>query len=691
MSRTRKRCTRRRLCRSTALALAAAQISLPAFADESTSAEPHAHEHEHKEHDATETIVVTASPLIHDRDELAIPVERVDRSELLENLGSTLGDSINHIPGIASTGFSAGASRPVIRGQDAYRSEVLEDGLRTHDVSRESPDHAIPVNPLAAKRVEVVRGPATLRYGGGASAGVVNVITNRTPDRLPDKKIQGEVFGGIGLVANERDFAAMLDGGHGPFAWHVDGLFRRANDYAIPNDGSPNVQSGTSIEAFSGAIGGAYVHDVGRLGFSYNHVNNDYEIPATGERVEIDMKTDRFRFEGDLEAPVAGIRNIRLRGVYSDYEHDEEVDGVIGQTYRNEEFEGRIEVLHAPLMGFTGAVGIHTRTRDFEGRGEAAEFLAPADTDMGAIYFYEERNLPGGLTAEMGARFEYTNVRGRDIDDVRHDRDFAQVSGALSLISSPLDWLTIGVRGAISQRAPSQVELLAKGVHEATSTFEVGDPDLDEETSYKGGFRIEAKGARGRLEWSGFVTLYEDYIYAALTGNSVDEDGNPIAPADPDALDELFYRDRDAIFYGTEVAGTFDLVELDCGTVGVDGQFDFVRARFRNGSERNLPRIVPMRWGGGLFFANPAFDFRVGFARTESQQKTAAFEQSTASYTFVNASLAYRIEFIDKMPLELTMVGRNLNDVRGRNHLSFNKEEVLLPGRSIRFGLRAQF
>lgn len=662
-----------------------------AFAEEDAAGDDrHAHEHEH-EHEATETIVVTASPLEHDRDELAIPVDRVDREHLLLDLGTTLGESLQNLPGIATTGFAAGASRPVVRGQDAYRTEVLEDGLGMHDVSRESPDHAIPMNPLAAERVEIVRGPATLRYGGSASAGVVNAITNRVPDRLPTDQIDGEVFGGIGLVANERDFSATLDGGHGPFAWHVDGLFRTANDYAIPNDGSPHVQSGTEIQAFAGAIGGAWFHDLGRLGFSYNHVDNDYGIPETGESVEIDMKTDRYRFEGDLESPVTGVRVIRVRGLYSDYEHKERADGTVGQIYRNEEFEGRVEALHDPFLGFTGAVGVHARTRDFEGSGEAAEFLSPTDTDSGALYFFEERELPLGLIAELGARFEYTRVQGRDITNERHDRDFAPMSGALALVASPLDWLTVGLRGAASQRAPSQVELFARGPHEATATFEIGDPDLDEETSYTGDFRIEARNDRGRIEWAGFVTRYDDYIFAALTGNTVDEDGNPVAPGDPDALDEILYESRDAIFYGTEVTGHFDVLPLDCGTIGVDGRFDFVRARFASGADKNLPRITPIRWGGGVYFENDAVDLRVGFVRTEAQEKTAAFESSTNSFTFLNASAAWRIAPMEAVPLEFTVVGRNLTDVRGRNHLAFNKDEVLLPGRSIRFGLRATF
>ena len=608
------------------------------YAAETDPDQSHAHEHGHDEHGVTETIVVTASPLEHDRDELAIPVDRIDRGELLENLGSTLGESINHIPGIASSGFAAGASRPIVRGQDAYRSEVLEDGLRTQDVSRESPDHGIPVNPLAAERVEILRGPATLRYGGGASAGVVNVITNRIPDRLPHKAFQGEVFGGIGLVANERDLAATVDGAQGPVAWHVDGLLRRSNDYSIPNDGSPSIQRGSSVEAFTGAVGAAYIHDIGRLGFSYTRAENDYDLPVPDESVEIEMHTDRFRFEGDLNPPVEGVREIRMRGVYSDYEHDEIADGETGQTFRNKEFEGRVEILHEPIFGLTGALGIHGRTRDFRGEGEAAEFLAPADTNTAAVYLYEERDLADGLTAELGVRIEHTNVKGNDAAGIRRDRNFVPISGALSLASVPVDWLTIGIRGAISQRAPSQVELLARGPHEATQTFEIGDPRLDEETSYTGDFHVELRGMRGRLEWSGFVSRYEDYIFASLTGNVVDESGNPIAPTDPSALDELFYDGRDALFYGTELSGDIDVFEMDLGTIGLDGRFDFVRARFTNGRDRNLPRIVPIRWGGNVFFETESFDARIGFVRTEAQEKNGQFERPTSSFTYLNAA-----------------------------------------------------
>ncbi|MEZ4333012.1 MAG: TonB-dependent receptor [Myxococcota bacterium] len=635
---------------------------------------------------------MTSSPLEHSRDELAIPVDRIERGEMLENLGSTLGETLSRVPGLTTTGFSGGSSRPVVRGQDAFRTEVLEDGLRTQDVSQESPDHGIPVNPLAARRTEIIRGPATVRYGGGASAGVVNVITNRVPDRLPGDGLTGDVFAGIGLVADERDFAGTLEGRFGDFAWHADGALRRANNYAIPNDGNPHTQPGTQFESYTGSLGTAWIGDLGRIGFAYIRAEDRYGIPEDDEPVEIDMSIDRFRFEGDLTADLPGIEAVRVRGVYSDYQHDEIASGVVGQTYRNEEFDGRLELVHQTFAGFDGAIGLHGRSRDFRAEGEAAEFLSPTETAMVAGYFFEERPLTSDLVAEIGFRAEYTTVDGTDAADRDRERSFVPLSGSAALRYDPLDWLGLGLTGSISQRAPTQVELFARGAHEATSTYEVGDPDLDEETTFTGELRAITKGTRGRFEGAFFVTRYRGFIYGSLTGQAVDANGDPVAdPNDPDALKELLYDGRDALFFGGELTGNLDLVYLPFGALGIDGRFDVVRARFTDGDETNLPRIVPIRWGGGLYLTSESLDARVGFLRNEAQNRTSPFDSSTASYTWLDASLAYRFEPVEGLRLEANVVGRNLNDVRGRNHVAFNKEDILLPGRSIRFGLRARF
>ena len=221
--------------------------SSPTWADAGPASHEHAHEHEHgDEHEPIETIIITGSPLSHERGELATRVDRLTREQIVQELRSTLGETVGNLPGVTNSGFTAGASRPVIRGQDAYRTEVLESGLSTQDVSRLSPDHAIPVNPIAVQAIEVVRGPGVLRYGGGATAGVVNAITNRIPAKPIDEAIRGNTLGVYQDNGQGGDFNGLLEGGVGDLAWHLDGLYRKADDY---ENGSGDKQTGTDTES----------------------------------------------------------------------------------------------------------------------------------------------------------------------------------------------------------------------------------------------------------------------------------------------------------------------------------------------------------------------------------------------------------------------------------------------------------
>ncbi|MEE2679012.1 MAG: TonB-dependent receptor [Myxococcota bacterium] len=636
------------------------------------------HPHGHDSHDV-EKVVVTGNPIAHDRDELAIPVDRLDRDEILDDLGATLGETLVRQPGVATTGFTAGASRPVIRGQDAYRTEVTEDGLPTQDVSRESPDHAVPVNPLAVERIEVVRGPATLRYGGGATAGVVNAITHRIPDKKPGVAIAGEVFGALDSVSDRRDLSAMLEGEVGPVAWHLDGLVRRADDYEIPTGGR---QQGTFVDAYSAAGGASwFIGESGRVGASYSRFQSDYGIPEEDEDAKIDMYANRVQFEGDWFAPVTGVREVRVRGAYTDYRHDEIVEGVTGQTYRNDQFDGRFELLHEELYGFHGALGLTGGTRDFRAGGEAGEFMAPAQTTQVAGYLYEEREIIHGLVAEFGARIEGTDVRGTPyLATQERTRSFLPVSGSLGLVVDPSNGVTIGILGAISQRAPAETELFARGPHEATATFEIGDPDLDEETAYTGEIRVAYETDRLRIAAAGFVTYYDGYIFGNLTGGTIE------------GLDELRFGARSSLFAGTEVELDIDLFDALGGVFGVDAQMDYVHARFTSGVNRNVPRIPPIRWGANLFYRGDWVRARFGFLRTQAQDAVSDDETPTSGFTFLNASFTLDLSpWFARVPVEFIVQGTNLLDQKGRNVVSFTADEVLLPGRNVRGAIRVRF
>jgi len=264
------------------------------------------------------------------------------------------------------------------------------------------------------------------------------------------------------------------------------------------------------------------------------------------------------------------------------------------------------------------------------------------------------------------------------------------MSGSIALLAHPADAWTIGLTGSASQRAPAQVELFARGPHEATSTFEIGDPNLDEETSYTGELRVSGSIDRVKIDGSVFATFYDDYIFGQETGVLVNEEGM----VDPDGdLEQLFYLERNSLFYGGELTLSADLVDFWGGTFGTDWQIDFVRARFTQGEGgRNVPRIPPMRWGGSVFYKHERVTGRFGFLRNEAQWHPAPDEFATDAFTMLDLTLRVPLPFFEeRAPSELLFTASNLLDVRARNAVSFTKEEVLLPGRSFRFALRTQF
>ncbi|MFT5434012.1 MAG: iron complex outermembrane receptor protein, partial [Myxococcota bacterium] len=375
----------------------------------------HAHEHGHAEHDDVERILITASPLEHGHDDLALPVTYLDREDLADQLGSTVGETLSRQPGITTSGFARGASRPVIRGQDSFRVRILEDGLSVGDVSDLSVDHGVPSNPLLAERIEVLRGPATLRYGGGAIGGVVNTITDRIPNRLGEAPVVGTAFSGYDSATGGRDFAVKLNATKSNIVWHFDGLFRESDDYDIP--GQPDEQDNTAAQAATVSGAASWIGERGHVGVAVGRIDNEYGIPAPedpNDPVSIEMEQGRYEIDASWAPASSFFEELRLRSVYSDYRHEEvtRLEGTAA-VFDNEEWEGRAEALHGKVLGsVAGAIGLHWRTQELVAGGEAAELLDPTETDTAALYLFEEIPLGSLFSLQVGARAEHTEVSG---------------------------------------------------------------------------------------------------------------------------------------------------------------------------------------------------------------------------------------------------------------------------------------
>ena len=631
-------------------------------------------------------------------DDSFFPVTVVPEGELLAQPGPTITDALQHTPGIAGSTFAAGANRPVIRGLDTYRVRIQENGIGTHDASALSEDHAFTIDPYAADRVEVIRGPATLRYGSQAIGGVVAVENGRIPTVIPPGGFSGALSGGISSVDEGRDGAFKATAGANGFAFHADGFKRRSEDYDTP-DGH---QFNTFVESEGGALGASLIGTAGYFGVSFSRFETLYGIPgeeAAEEAPRIDMVQDRFQAKGEWNVRSSAIEAVRFWFGASDYEHVELAteggETEIGSRYTNKEQEARVEVQHRTFAlsagALSGAVGAqwghrNLRADSFEGDG----LLAPAETDTIAGFIFEELQVNPVLRLQAAARLEHTRVDGAGIPDLANpvvtsqESIFNAFSGSLGGLYTLPSGIVARLNGQYVERAPDAVELFSKGVHEATGTFEIGDPNLDIEAASTVEFGLKRNTGKFRFDTSVYHTWYDGFIFKQLTGVQCGETLGSCTMEDE--LDQVLFSQRDARFYGLELAGEVDVGQIGRGIWGIHGQYDFVRAKFTNGE--NVPRIPPHRLGGGLFYRDANWAARAGVLHAFDQDDIGVNETETGSYTLVSAEVSYTTKLSPNTfgapELTIGLKGENLANDEVRNHTSFTKDEVLQPGANVR-------
>lgn len=648
-------------------------------------------------------------------DQAFVAVTVATQRELEANGGATITDTLQLKPGIAGTTFAPGADRPIIRGLDSYRVRTQENGIGTHDVAAISEDHAIPIDPLAADRVEVVRGPATLRYGSQAIGGVVSVENERIPTFIPRGGFTDRILGGYSSVDDAADGAVSATAGSGGFAIHADTFKRDADDYASPRGTVLN----SFVESEGASLGASLIGTDGFLGVSYTRFASLYGIP--GEEAEegvvprIDMVQDKVQAKGEWRVRGSGIDTVRFWFGASDYEHGEfaihdpatETEFELGSRFTNKEQEARVEIQHLPvattLGALTGAVGIHVDNRKTRGESfEGDSLMEPAHTQSAALFWFEELALTQALRLQAATRVERTTVDGFGWSDVTDpaapvvfagERAFAPVSGGLGLLYALPFGVEARLNGQYVERAPDAAELFSKGMHEATGTFEIGNPFLNEEKAST--VEIGLKKATGafRFDASTYYTQYRGFIYRQLTGvtcGTTLAECPPTVPTDEE-FDQVVFQQRDATFYGAEVAAQYDVAPIWNGVWGLDAQYDFVRAQFEDGE--NVPRIPPHRLGGGVYYHDANWLARAGALHAFAQDEFGIDEIATPGYTLISAELSYTtlVKAPDGTASQVTVgiKGENLADDEVLNHTSFKRrEEVLQPGASVRaFGI----
>jgi len=641
-------------------------------------------------------IIVTGSPLTRSVDEAITGVSVLTGEELANRLAGTIGETLKAEPGVSSTFFGAGASRPIIRGQGGDRVRVLTNGIGSIDASSASPDHAVAAEPAQAERIEVLRGASLLRYGSSGSGGIINVIDGRIPTELPDGGVDGALRIGASSVDSGREAAGSLDFGAGNIVFHIDGTIKETDEYKIPGfaesealraleEAEEGDDFDEEAEAFgilensqtksSALTGGAsYIGERGHIGFAVHKFDSDYGIPGGHEEEEgeeeggegeeeedeeqVTIDLDQIRVDVNAALNFDGIiETVQFFGGFADYEHTEfEAPGEVGTVFTNEGYEGRLEVIQREQNGWAAAYGVQIRNRDFAAIGEEA-FVPPTETTQIGLYTFHEKEI-GDFHLEGAARYENTQ---QENSVTNQDIDFDLISVSAGGDVHLTDAIRLGGTVFRTERAPTTEELFSNGPHLATSQFELGDATLGKETAtgIEAAFRHREDGHY--LTLNAFYTDYSDYIFETETGE--EEDGLPV----------FQFTGEDASFKGFEVQGGMDIAEFGNFTLKADALAEYVRAKTDSG---DLPRIPPLSVLTGLEAESERFTFRAEVDYAAEQNKVEVFEIPTDDYALVNLFATWRAP-TGAQDVRLSLSVLNLLDDDARQHTSFLKDAVL--------------
>ncbi len=636
-------------------------------------------------------VVVTAAPYAVSADNLTASVAIVDRTDLDLAPPTGLGDLLSGMPGVRSTAFGAGASRPVVRGLAGPRVQVLTNGVGQIDASALSPDHQVATDPGEAERIEVLRGPAALAYGGSAIGGVINIIDDRIASRAPEGGYSGRLLASGATGDNSYAVSGAIHAAVGPLVLTLDGLKRVADDYEIPvfpesrrllasegetAEGGGGKLANTAVDLEAIGAGVSYVGADGFIGVSVKKTDTTYGVPGHAHEepgveeegpVTIGLTQTRIDLRGEYNRPFGPFAKLRASAGHADYEHTEFEGDAIGTKFMSDGYEGRLELVQTERGGWKGAVGVQALRRNFDAQGAEAYVPKTQITEYGA--FTQQRVEKAGWGYEGGLRIDY-----RDLDSLKGQADFTNISGSLGVFTRPSDAVFFGVALSRNSRAPTEAELFAEGPHVATRGFEIGDANLGEETAWSVEATAHYTGPRLSADLHLFTARYDGFIDLRPTG------------AEEEGLAVYQYIQTKADFRGFEVETSYKAWRRDDRSLTLEASGDFVRGATDLGPPARIPSYSVT---GRAIYDARFWTARVEARRVGEQDRVAEGELPTDAYTVLNASLAWKPKGDGQ--LRVFLDGRNLTDEEIREHASFLKDIAPSAGRSVRAGVAWRF
>ena len=638
--------------------------------------------------------VLSVSPEARSQFESFQPTTVLSGQELTKQLATSIGETLQNQPGVASRSFGPTPARPVIRGLDGDRVLILQDGQRVGDLSSQSGDHGVAINPAAAQRIEVVRGPATLLYGANAIGGLVNVITDEIPTR-PQTGTSGNVTLDLGSAAGEAAGAGDVHVGNGTFALHVGGGGRRSGDVGTPLGEVANSQSRSGF----GNAGLSWTGEKGYFGGSYGYDDTKYGIPVVEEgQVQLTPRRHAITFRGGGERLEGAFDAFRATLAHRRYRHDELEGAEVGTQFTNTTTEAEVMGAHRALGRVKGSVGAWMLDRAFDARG--AEALSPAVDQLGyAAFVYEEVTWPH-VTFQFGGRVDHTRFAPAG----EGERQFTNGSGSVGLLFRPAaahDNLTLALSVAHAARNPALEELFFYGLHHGNFAFEVGNPDLRSEKALGVDLSLRWRWTRASGEVTYFRNDISNYIFRSplteeefeareedfeerFAGRAISHEGHGHGD-DASGLQFVEYLGADSLLQGVEAHTDVQITEQFAVEVGVD----YVRGTLVESGDP-LPRMPPFRFRGGLRYQRDALQAGGEVIAAARQDRVLGAETPTEGYTLLKLFASYSFQTGAAVNTFTARLDNATNELY-RNHLSLIKDLVPEMGRNFKLLYNVKF
>lgn len=649
--------------------------------------------------------VVTGTITARPGDEVLSPTSVLTDAALDRRLSATVGATVENEPGVAVTSIGPATARPVVRGLGGDRILVLEDGQRPGDMSSFSGDHAVAIDPLTARQVEVVRGPMSLLYGSSALGGVVNIVRDEVPESVPEH-LHGRLTTQGESVYRGGAVGAELVSRLGPtVALRGELTARGASDTDTPRGRLRN----TDARTFGGAFGAGYVYNRGHAGGAYRFYANDYGIPggfvgAHPEGVDIRMRRHTGRVEGERHFEGSRLSSAKGTAAFTHYRHTEvEEDGRIGTLFEQQQAAADVLFRHDSLGPLAlGAAGFRGQYRNISTGGSLS---TPSTYDYNLAAFLVEEIGRRAVRLQVGARYDFTRYMPReaaviDVGERRvpvRPRTFNAVSGALGVLWSPRPDVRVGTSASRAYRTPDFNELYSNGPHLAANAYEVGDPELREETGFGLDAFVRVTRDRLQLEVAAFRNWLADYIASSSRGEAIQSrQGEPL----------FQYTNEDAVFTGAEGAIEWAITSRLVG----EATLSYVQARFTNDRApipiftvtptridttfvpaSEYPSLIPPLNGRvELRYERPRVFGSAGVRFAVKQDRTGDFEDPTGGYAIGTVALGHR--FLAGSQLHTITLGiDNILNTEYRDHLSRVKAIMPEPGVNVRLLYRLTF